>query len=262
MNYIRFYIDAVIMDASWVIEDFGRAVNKFLEGDFDGATKELKLLARDASLDFSEEISGMAAAVTENMLMSEKSEQDVKRSTQDMGQAFKDLLIDARNDLPEVENVFSSFADNAAKDVDKVNDSLSRVLDTFNRILGFSATGGGLLGLISGKGWRWSYTTGDVFRDIGLVRHAEGGFPDAGEFFIAREAGPELVGRIGGRNAVVNNDQIVSAVSRGVYEAVSTAMNSGRGNSDTPVNIYLDGRKIASSSTKYHTQNAMATGVG
>ena len=35
--------------------------------------------------------------------------------------------------------------------------------------------------------------------------------------FIAREAGPELVGRIGSNTAVMNNNQIVSSVAAGVY---------------------------------------------
>lgn len=45
---------------------------------------------------------------------------------------------------------------------------------------------------------------------------AQGGFPDVGQMFIAREAGPELVGTIGGRTAVANNDQIVEGISEGV----------------------------------------------
>ena len=44
---------------------------------------------------------------------------------------------------------------------------------------------------------------------------------NAGQVFMAREAGPELVGTIGNRTAVVNNDQIVASVSQGVYEANS-----------------------------------------
>ena len=59
--------------------------------------------------------------------------------------------------------------------------------------------------------------------------YASGGFPSEGEMFIAREAGPELVGSIGNRSAVANNDQIVSAVSKGVYQAVVQAMGSSRG---------------------------------
>lgn len=50
---------------------------------------------------------------------------------------------------------------------------------------------------------------------------ASGGMVDAGQMFVAREAGPELVGTIGNKSAVVNNDQIVASVSQGVYEANS-----------------------------------------
>ena len=49
--------------------------------------------------------------------------------------------------------------------------------------------------------------------------YAEGGFVDAGQMFIANEAGPELVGRIGRRTAVANGDQIVESVAFGVSEA-------------------------------------------
>lgn len=50
--------------------------------------------------------------------------------------------------------------------------------------------------------------------------YATGGFPRMGEMFFARERGPELVGKIGNRNAVVNNDQIVASVSAGVAKAL------------------------------------------
>lgn len=55
--------------------------------------------------------------------------------------------------------------------------------------------------------------------DISFSAYASGGFPTLGEMFIAREAGPEIVGRIGRRTAVMNNDQIVESVSVGVSEA-------------------------------------------
>ena len=51
------------------------------------------------------------------------------------------------------------------------------------------------------------------------LMYANGGFVDTGEAFIAREAGPEFVGRIGSRTAVANNDQIVKGVASGVEEA-------------------------------------------
>ena len=73
-----------------------------------------------------------------------------------------------------------------------------------------------------------------------------------GEMFIAREAGPELVGSIGRKTAVANNDQIVEAVSHGVYSAVLAAMsasNSG-GSGEQHFNIYLDGKQITASVEK------------
>lgn len=72
-------------------------------------------------------------------------------------------------------------------------------------------------------------------------RFASGGFVTSGDLFMAREAGPELVGSIGGRTAVANNDQIVEAVSDGVYRAMAPLV-SGMGKSDT--RVYLDGREI------------------
>lgn len=48
---------------------------------------------------------------------------------------------------------------------------------------------------------------------------AEGGFPDEGQLFVAREAGAEMVGQIGGHTAVANNDQIVESISAGVAVA-------------------------------------------
>jgi hypothetical protein len=39
--------------------------------------------------------------------------------------------------------------------------------------------------------------------------------------FIAREAGPELVGTISNSTAVMNNDQIVDSVAQGVADANS-----------------------------------------
>lgn len=48
---------------------------------------------------------------------------------------------------------------------------------------------------------------------------ADGGFVDQGQLFIAREAGAEMVGSIGRRTAIANNDQIVEGITYGVREA-------------------------------------------
>lgn len=72
--------------------------------------------------------------------------------------------------------------------------------------------------------------SGGVWKPI--TRYASGGSPLNAELFMAREAGPELVGRIGSSTAVMNNNQIVSSVADGVKRAVIEAMavtNSGSG---------------------------------
>lgn len=54
---------------------------------------------------------------------------------------------------------------------------------------------------------------------------AGGGFVGSGEMFIAREAGPKMVGTIGSHTAVANNDQIVSGIAGGVA-AANTEQNA------------------------------------
>lgn len=52
-----------------------------------------------------------------------------------------------------------------------------------------------------------------------VQKFASGGFPNRGQLFIANESGPEIVGRIGGRSAVANKDQITDGIATAVYTA-------------------------------------------
>jgi hypothetical protein len=92
---------------------------------------------------------------------------------------------------------------------------------------------------------------------------AEGGFPNVGQMFIAREAGAELVGNIGGRTAVVNNDQIVESVSTGVYQAVVAALGSNNtDDGNTQIVINLDGEKIYENQQKVARNRGYNLGMG
>lgn len=90
--------------------------------------------------------------------------------------------------------------------------------------------------------------------------YANGGFPDAGQLFIANEAGPEMVGSIGGKTAVANNDQIVEAIAQGVFRAVTEAMNGNSGNRKQEVVIYLDGKAMARRLYPYNQEVAREHG--
>lgn len=91
---------------------------------------------------------------------------------------------------------------------------------------------------------RFSNPNYDVYNDASMwtSNFATGGFPTEGQLFFANEAGPELVGTMGGHTAVANNDQIVEGIRQGVYDAVVAA--NANGNSDVSVKVYLDSREI------------------
>lgn len=88
------------------------------------------------------------------------------------------------------------------------------------------------------------------FDRINIDAFAEGGFPNTGELFMARENGiTEMVGAINSRPAVANNDQIVEGIRQGVYEAVSAAMAevAGRNQEQSIIvntTVEMDGRAM------------------
>lgn len=57
--------------------------------------------------------------------------------------------------------------------------------------------------------------------------YAQGGFLNSGELFLARENGlTEMIGRIGNRGAVANNQQIVEGIEAGVARGMMAAMSA------------------------------------
>lgn len=91
-----------------------------------------------------------------------------------------------------------------------------------------------------------------------ITARASGGFVDSGQLFIAREAGAEMVGSIGRRTAVANNDQIVEGISAGVSNAnaevvsaifaMATQVIAAINEKDS--SVYMDGAKVAERVTR------------
>lgn len=103
------------------------------------------------------------------------------------------------------------------------------------------------------------FKIGDFGFDIGFF--ARGGFPDSGQMFVAREAGPELVGRIGRRTAVANNDQIVQGIASAVRSAMSGVNGpSAGGTTRITVQNVLNGKAIGESVIEYHNGKVKQTG--
>lgn len=78
---------------------------------------------------------------------------------------------------------------------------------------------------------------------------AKGGQVDTGQLFVARESGPELVGTMGGKSTVANNQQIVDGIEAGVYNAVIQALAVGGGSRDdggsVEIPVYIDSQELA-----------------
>ena len=96
---------------------------------------------------------------------------------------------------------------------------------------------------------------------ISIPRFAEGGFPEQGQMFIAREAGAEMVGNIGRRTAVANNDQIVAGIAGGVAEANEEQNALLREQNsllmailEKESGVYLDGKRLTNSVEGYQRE--------
>ena len=106
-------------------------------------------------------------------------------------------------------------------------------------------------------------------QSIEIPAYAGGGFPPVGQLFIARENGAEMVGDIGGRAAVANNEQIVEGIAGGVrdgneevinaiYAMGQQLINALRENGQRP--IYMDGRKVADATTSLQQRHDLMYG--
>lgn len=165
--------------------------------------------------------------------------------------ALNDSIFNVYNDSSLLGSLGSAFENLGAR----AHNSLQNIITGLGHVIKNSGTAVQALNAVNATSVPSAHSSSS---HSSTARYASGGFPDEGELFMAREGGmPEMVGRIGNRTAVANNDQIVAAISDGVFSAVVSAMGSS-GGSNTPVNIYLDGSIIAKSTTKYQRQFARA----
>lgn len=104
---------------------------------------------------------------------------------------------------------------------------------------------------------------------ISFKAYAGGGFPTTGEVFVAREAGAEMVGSIGRRTAVANNDQIVAGIASGVASANSESNallreQNGllRAMLEKETGVYLDGKSLTKSVEKHQRERGRVLVTG
>lgn len=158
--------------------------------------------------------------------------------------------------LKVYDNIYNTF--------DAIRQTLQQVSDEVTRMLNQMVSDANSLAGLTGK--KYSHVGGYTMQQaqrFNIEMFANGGFPRSGEMFIAREAGAEMVGSIGGKTAVANNDQIERAIFNAVLTAMSQAMANG---SSQPIElnqkIELDGDVIYNNQQKVSARRGINFGLG
>ena len=165
--------------------------------------------------------------------------------------AVKEKLEEWRTKASEVTDAIGGFFSNAMITIGSIVNGILRAIDSIVAACQRARDTIASLGTVSVGGHKMS-----IAQSFGYEIEADGGFVDEGQMFVAREAGPELVGTIGNRTAVANNDQIVQAVSTGVASAVSAVLGSRSSGNNRPIVLNINGREFARAT--YADQQAVA----
>lgn len=202
-------------------------------------------------------------ALMKSVAMSNMAEEDKKKLAENVKK-----FAEAGND--QGLKLCQNLADGLSKNDGQVNDETANLMNQMDEIVKNKDLKATVTSEADKKSVDKSVGTvkkamngiGSVFVGIkSLFGFADGGFPDTGELFVAREAGPELVGRINGKTAVANNDQIVSGISSGVYNAMIGAMSKGNRNNTTVTAIFqVDGKQVAKQVINAHNKEVIQTG--
>lgn len=99
-----------------------------------------------------------------------------------------------------------------------------------------------------------------MFSKFSIGAYASGGFPAMGEMFIARERGPELVGRIGNKTAVANNSQITAGIASAVYNAMLAAQENNGGGQSARIFVQIGERVVGEAAVSYINGQIVQTG--
>lgn len=92
-------------------------------------------------------------------------------------------------------------------------------------------------------------TVQDEFKGTKFVIKKDGGYVDSGDFFFANENGvPEYITSIGNKSAVVNQDQMVSALTNAIVQGLS---NMNQNSQSVPLTINVGNDKLYSGMIKY-----------
>lgn len=181
LNNLKEEFRKIILDAYWGTDSADTIINGlFGSGEISNVTEQVREAVEDTKEGF------------------QTAESEIQNATSVINEAIDTLPSEVAG--PDTSGLIQTW-DNTA---DSVIGYIQDILDAEAMLGGVTYQ--------AGRTGGWGRNAPHLIRGA----YADGGFVTAGELFLAREAGPELVGTMGGHTAVANNEQIVTGITRGV----------------------------------------------
>ena len=179
---------------------------------------------------------------------------------EEIGKFFTNLWLGIRQGVASAMNGVIGGIESA---INWVIGGINGLIGGFDKIVQWAAD-------VLGEDWGGMTLVKEVrFSRITVPTYATGGFPEQGQMFIANEAGPELVGNIGRRTAVANENQIIGGIANGVAVAneeqnvlLREQNTLLRALLEKDSGVYLDGRDITHSVEKHQRERGRVVITG
>lgn len=232
----------IIIQAVWKIVStwFNDNVIKPLVDFFRGVWEDVSKFFSDLWTDICKIWEPVGAWFDEHIITPVKEAFD--KACKKIGEFFSALWLGIRQGVASAMNGVIGAIEGA---INWVIGGINNLISGFNDLVQWAAD-------IIGEDWGGVSLIQEVhFQRVVVPEYADGGFPEQGQMFIAREAGAEMVGSIGRRTAVANNDQIVAGIANGVASANSESNGLLREQNELlrallakETGVYFDGKRV------------------
>lgn len=235
---------------------FGKG-NEILREDFVNTTNSIVSDSNDMHTGITETYNGILGDTS-------SSWSNIKEN---INSSMNDVKNETSNSLSEIDrnvkDTWSGLGKNSESKWSEISRSLAEIWNgmqrtaktIFDRIQSQVTSVWNSINNLSSAGKTVSQNAKNLSNAASVRQYATGGFPEQGQMFIAREAGPELVGTIGNRSAVANNSQIEAGIEEAAYRGFMRAMSESNNNQgqqavQVEAKLYLDGKQITTSVEK------------